>query len=121
MKRKVTTVSVMAVSREKRLIILPRGLELKKSRGARDILLSMELWRELLRWMNIPPIKILANPDNTIIMSDRTDKTYLLSLYFCSRKGREVQEAIYSRRYPIKRKGMIAKRRTEIFKKRPGD
>ena len=121
MKLNVTTESAMAVSREKWLIILPKGLELKKSIGERATFLSMELWRELLRWTNIPPIKILANPDNTIIMSDRTVKICLLPYYFCSRKGREVQEAIYNRRYPIKRKGMIAKRRTDVLNKRPGD
>ena len=78
MKLNVTTESAMAVSREKWLIVLPKGLELKKSIGERATFLSMELWRELLRWTNIPPIKILAHPDKTIIVRDRTDKTYLL-------------------------------------------
>ena len=45
----MTVLSAVAVSLEKRLIILPRGLELKKSIGARVTRLSIELWRVLLR------------------------------------------------------------------------
>lgn len=39
----VTTLSAMAVSLENRLIILPKGFEEKKERGARASLWSMEL------------------------------------------------------------------------------
>ena len=62
----------MAVSLEKRLIILPRGLELKKRIGARVTRWSIELWRELLRWTKTAPIRKAVNPAIPIEESETT-------------------------------------------------
>ena len=121
MKRAVTTLSVMDVSLEKRLTILPRGFELKKSIGARATLWSMELWRVLLRCTKIPPMKKLVNPDITIATKDRTVKIILLSYCFYSARGSEVQEEIKKRRYPISIRGAIATSRAKILQQHPGD
>ena len=52
----------MAVSFEKRLMILPSGLEVKKLIGALEIRLSIELWRRLLRLSKVKVIRIVVNP-----------------------------------------------------------
>ena len=68
----------MAVSLEKRLIILPRGLELKKRIGARATLLSIELWRVLLKWIKTAPIRKAVNPAIPIEESETTVNWILL-------------------------------------------
>ena len=62
----MTMLSATAVSLEKRLIIRPRGLELKNIIEALATRLSIELWRELPRERNNAPIKKAVKPETKL-------------------------------------------------------
>lgn len=70
--------SATEVSLEKRFIILPSGLELKKRIGEWITRLSIELWRELLRFKNIAPTEKAHTPEIKIIVKVRAMNRFLL-------------------------------------------
>ena len=74
---------------EKRLIILPRGLELKKCIGARETLLSVAVWRPLLRLTKIAPMRKEASPAVPSEASEIIVNLTRLAEFSCSERGAE--------------------------------
>ena len=84
--------SAIVVSLEKRLIIRPSGLEVKKSIEAWTTLLSMVLWRLLLRWRRRAETRKAVNPEIPIAVIDTKVNYSILAEERCSWIGEEAQE-----------------------------